>query len=203
MMTERIRDYFDRKAGGWDRDTKGDDLCRRLEALVSGFGIPHGGWVLDVGTGTGILHPYLLSAVGETGWVMAFDFSSCMLAEAMRKSCSEHLACFQADVTAIPLADGTCDSVICFAAFPHFDRKQKAMREMARVTKPGGRIAIAHLMSRRQIARHHDANPEVMGHYLPSDERMRQLFSNAGLDLVSIEDAPGRYLAMADKRSAR
>lgn len=201
-MTERTRKYFDRMAGGWDRWANDDELCRRLEALVARFGIPRGGRVLDVGTGTGILHPYLLSAVGESGWVLAFDFSSCMLAEAVKKSLPENLACFQADVTAIPLQDGTCDNVICFAAFPHFGRKHKALQEMARVTRPGGRVVIAHLMSRKQIARHHDANPEVAGHYLPPDERMRHLFADAGFTAVTIEDAPGRYLAIAEKRIA-
>jgi ubiquinone/menaquinone biosynthesis C-methylase UbiE len=200
MMTERTRDYFDRMAGGWDRAANDVDLCRRLEGLVARFGIPHGGCVLDVGTGTGILHPYLLSAVGESGWVLAFDFSSFMLAEALKKPGPNNLACFQADVTAIPLPERTCDNVICFAAFPHFNRKPKALQEMARVTKPSGRVVIAHLMSRGQIARHHDASPEVAGHYLPSDERMRQLFSAPGLDVVTIEDAPGRYLAIAEKR---
>lgn len=200
MMTERTRNYFDRMADGWDRGANDDDLRQRMAALVARFCIPHGGWVLDVGTGTGILHPFLLSAVGKSGWVLAFDFSSCMLAEALKKSCPENLACFQADVTAIPLPDGICDNVICFAAFPHFGRKHEALQEMARVTRPGGRVIVAHLMSRSQIARHHDANPEVAGHYLPPDERMRQFFTQAGLDVMTIEDAPGRYLAMAEKR---
>jgi ubiquinone/menaquinone biosynthesis C-methylase UbiE len=198
-MTRSTRDYFDRMAGGWDKGANADDLCRRLESMVAGFGIPCGGWVLDVGTGTGILHSFLLAAVGASGRVLALDFSSCMLSEALKKSRPENLACFQADVTAIPLADGTCDCVVCLAAFPHFHRKQSALREMARVAMQGGRVVIAHLMSRGQIAMHHDANPEVAGHYLPPAWRMRQLFSNAGLEAVEIQDSPGRYLAVAEK----
>lgn len=198
-MTRRTRDFFDRMAGGWDKGANGGELCRRLESLVTGFGIPRGGCVLDVGTGTGILHPYLLAAVGESGRVLAFDFSNCMLAEVLKKSHPENLACFQADVKAIPLPDETCDSVVCFAAFPHFDRKQQALNEMARVTRHGGRVVIAHLMSRRQIARHHDANPEVAGHYLPTAGWMERLFSAAGLDTIAIDDMPGLYLAVAGK----
>lgn len=197
-MTKRTRNYFDRMAGRWDQGANADDLCRRLDSLVARFGIPHGGWVLDVGTGTGILHPYLLAAVGESGRVLAFDFSSCMLKEALKKSCS--VACFQADVAAIPLPDGICDCVVCFAAFPHFNRKQSALREMARVTKHGGRVVVAHLMNRRQIARHHDANPEVARHYLPPAGKMRQFFSSAGLTVVAIEDDPGLYLAVAENK---
>ena len=199
-MVERTRHYFDRMAGVWDKGANADDLCRRLKTLVARFGIPCGAGVLDVGTGTGILHPYLLEAVGESGWVLAFDFSSCMLTEALKKRQAGNLSCFQADVTAIPLPDESCDRVICFAAFPHFDRKQKALQEMARVTRRGGRVIIAHLMSRRQIARHHDANPEVAGHYLPPAGHMRRLFSAVGLDAAAIEDVPGRYLAVGEKK---
>jgi ubiquinone/menaquinone biosynthesis C-methylase UbiE len=199
MTHNSTRDYFDRLAGGWGKGADADDLCRRLTSLVVRFDIPLGGWVLDVGTGTGILHPYLLSAVGESGRVLAFDFSRCMLAQVLKKSRPENLACFQANVTAIPLPEGTCDRVVCFAAFPHFEHKQAALQEMARVTKQGGRIVIAHLMNRRQIARHHNANPEVAGHYLPPPGKMEQMFAAAGLNLATIADEPGLYLAEAEK----
>jgi ubiquinone/menaquinone biosynthesis C-methylase UbiE len=198
-MSARTRDYFDRMACSWDKGVNADDLRRRLDSLVAKFGIPCGGRVLDVGTGTGILHPNLIAAVGASGRVLAFDFSGCMLAEALKKARPENLACFQADVTAIPLADGTCDCVVCFAAFPHFDQKQLALCEMARVAKGGGRVVIAHLMSRRQITRHHAANPEVAGHSLPPAGQMQRLFSAAGLGAVAIDDEPGRYLAVAEK----
>lgn len=200
-MTKSTRRYFDRMAGQWGKGARTGDLGRLLEPLVARFGIPWGGRVLDVGTGTGVLQPYLIAAVGERGQVLAFDFSGCMLAEAMKISRPENLVCFQADVTAIPLTDETCDSVVCFAAFPHFERKQQALHEMARVARRGGRVIIAHLMDRRQIARHHDANPDVAGHYLPPAERMRRLFSDAGLHLVEIEEKPGLYLAMAEKKA--
>lgn len=198
-MTKSTRNYFDRMARNWDLGIHADDLRNRLESLIEMLDIPYGGWVLDVGTGTGILHPYLLTAVGKPGRVLAFDFSRCMLLEAIKKARSKNLGCFQADVTAIPLADRTCDCVVCFAAFPHFHHKKPAMREMARVTKYSGRVFIAHLMSRRQIARHHDVNPEVAGHHLPPAGKMERLFSKAGLNDFSIHDKPGLYLARGVK----
>lgn len=199
MTNKSTRDYFDRMAGGWDKGVNADDLCRRLTSLVARFSIPRGGWVLDAGTGTGILHPYLLGAVGQSGRVLAFDFSRSMLAQALKKSCPDNLACFQADVTAIPLPEDICDRVICFAAFPHFDRKQIALKEMARVVKHGGRVVIAHLMSRSQIAKHHDASHEVAGHYLPPAGEMEGLLSAAGLHVATIDDESGLYLAAAEK----
>jgi ubiquinone/menaquinone biosynthesis C-methylase UbiE len=196
------RGYFDRMAKRWDDFGDADALRKRLEALVAMFDIPNGGIVLDVGTGTGILHPWLLAAVGKSGRVLAFDFSSCMLEQACMKRPSQNLVCFQADVTAIPLPGQTCDCVVCFAAFPHFYNKQQALQEMARVTKNGGRVLIAHLMSRRQIDRHHQANPEVAGHCLPPAGEMECLFSEAGLKKMSIQDKPGLYFAQGIRISA-
>lgn len=186
----------------WDDFGDADLLRKRLEPLIAMFDIPHGGIVLDVGTGTGILHPWLLAAVGTSGRVLAFDLSSCMLEQALMKRPSQNLVCFQADVTAIPLPGQTCDCVVCFAAFPHFYNKQKALQEMARVTRNGGRVLIAHLMSRRQLARHHHASPEVAGHCLPCDGDMERLFSEAGLENIAIQNQPGLYFARGERRSA-
>jgi ubiquinone/menaquinone biosynthesis C-methylase UbiE len=197
-MTDRemsTRGYFDRMAMRWDDFGDAEMLRKRLEPLVAMFDIPIGGTVLDVGTGTGILHPWLLAAVGAAGKVLAFDFSSCMLERARMKRSCQNLVCFQADVTAIPLPGQSCDCVVCFAAFPHFYDKLQALQEMARVTKSGGRVLIAHLMSRHQIARHHHANPEVSGHCLPPDGEMKHLFSKAGLGEIAIKDKPGLYFA--------
>jgi hypothetical protein len=74
---------------------------------------------------------------------------------------------------------------------------------MARVTQKGGRVLIAHLMSRHQIARHHHASPEVAGHCLPPEKEMERLFSEAGLETATIQDEPGLYFAQGDKTAMR
>jgi ubiquinone/menaquinone biosynthesis C-methylase UbiE len=201
-MTEKARatrKFFDRMAKQWDDFGDAEDLHKRLKPLVAKFNIPAGGTVLDVGTGTGILHPWLMAAVGPSGRVLAFDFSSSMLEKAHIKSASRNLMCFQADVTAIPLPARSCDCVVCFAAFPHFYDKLQSLKEMARVTRKGGKVLIAHLMSRHQIARHHHASPEVAGHCLPPDGEMERLFSEAGLESATIQDEPGLYFAQGDR----
>ncbi len=197
------RRFFDRMARQWDDLGDAEDLHKRLQPLVAKFNIPTGGTVLDVGTGTGILHPWLMAAVGPSGRVLAFDFSSSMLEKAHIKNASRNLMCFQADVTAIPLPAQSCDCVVCFAAFPHFYDKLQSLQEMARVTQKGGRVMIAHLMSRHQIARHHHGSPEVAGHCLPPDGEMERLFSEAGLETAAIQDKPGLYFAQGNRTAMR
>jgi ubiquinone/menaquinone biosynthesis C-methylase UbiE len=204
-MTDKeksTRGYFDRMAERWDDVGGVEKLRNRLEPLVAMLNIPRDGIVLDVGTGTGILHPWLLDAVGASGRVLAFDLSSCMLERALIKRSSQNLLCFQADVTAIPLPGQTCDCVVCFAAFPHFHHQLLALQEMARVTRNGGRVLIAHLMSRRQIAKHHHSSPEVASHCLPPEGEMELLFSKAGLGNITIQDKPGLYFAQGFRISA-
>ena len=155
---------------------------------------------MDVATGTGILHAYLLRAVGESGCVIAFDYSFNMLQQAQKKPQRDNLVCFQASAMAIPLPAEMCDSIVCFAAFPHFAKKLQALQEMARVAKRGAPIYIAHLMSRDELRKHHGNHSPVAGDTVPQAADMKQMCLTAGLTDPQITDEPGLYLARTLKR---
>jgi ubiquinone/menaquinone biosynthesis C-methylase UbiE len=143
-------EFFDQHAKTWEEQCYPDPVRARLTPLVEMFYIRRGACLLDMGTGTGILFPYLVDAVGETGRVIAFDLSFQMLKEARKKPSSSYLLCVQATAMALPFPDHRFDQIVCFAAFPHFARKQDALCEMARVAKHGAEIVIAHLLSREE-----------------------------------------------------
>ena len=67
--------FFDQLADTWEDQSFPPETRKRVAELVNTFGIQQGARVLDVATGTGILHPYQLRVVGESGRVIAFDFS--------------------------------------------------------------------------------------------------------------------------------
>ena len=100
---------------------------------------------------------------------------------------------------AIPLPAGLCDTIVCFAAFPHFEDQLKALQEMARVAKKGGEVFIAHLMSREELLKHHGSHSPVAGDTVPQAEDMRRMCRSAGLTDPQITDKPGLYLARAMK----
>lgn len=75
------RGYFNARAATWDGHIT-DETRARLRAIVAGLGIAPGSTVLDVGTGTGVLLPFLAEAVGPEGRVVAVDFAPAMLARA-------------------------------------------------------------------------------------------------------------------------
>ena len=191
--------FFDQLADSWEDQSFPLDTRKRVSELVVAFGIKKGARVLDVGTGTGILHPYLLEAVGKSGQVFAFDYSFKMLKEAKQKPSKLNLFCFQASAMAVPLPNNLFDYIICFAAFPHFDHKFMALQEMARVAKKGAEVFIAHLMSRAELIKHHGSHSPVAGDTVPEEMDMRRMCKSAGLTDPQITEKPGLYLARALK----
>jgi ubiquinone/menaquinone biosynthesis C-methylase UbiE len=170
-----------------------------LAELIPEFDVMKSDTVLDIGTGPGILIPYLRNLIGAEGRVCSLDLSMPMLRQALLKPLLPWDLVIRADAHYLPFGRDRFDNVICFAAFPHFDDPSCALHEMARVCKPGGRITVAHLLSREELAAHHGGHDVVADDILPDAERMRNLFQDAGLKGFAVEDRPGKYLAQARK----
>lgn len=201
-MTTRT-DFFDRRASRWEATCYPPEVRARIAPLVAEFGIRSGDRVLDMGTGTGILLPELLRNAGPDGRIFAFDLSLPMVREAKRKPEAAGVGLFQADALRLPARDRSMDRIVCFACFPHLPDPEAALAEMARALVPGGRLAVAHLLGREELSRHHGGCAEVAGHRLPDAERMDRLFRRAGFTPPRITDRPGRYLALAERNGAR
>ncbi len=191
--------FFDRRAENWESDCYPHAVRARLCALIPEFGVKNGECLLDVGTGPGVLIPYLCRQVGRSGRVCALDLSFEMARQAKRKGRSRRDLVIRSDVHGLPFKAGYFDRVICFAAFPHFSGPIQALTEMARVLCTGGTLIIAHLMSRSELAAHHGSNSAVAADVLPEDTKMARFFEQAGLFLLGIVDETGCYLAKGIK----
>lgn len=192
-------DFFDRRAPQWEETCYPPETRARIAPLVAELGIRSGARLMDMGTGTGILIPDLLRAIGPKGRIFAFDLSFPMVREARCKAESVHAGLFQADALRLPVRSESLDQIVCFACFPHLPDPEVALREMARALVPRGRLAVAHLLGREELARHHGGCSEVARDRLPPEERMKALFRNAGFTPPRITDRPGRYLALAER----
>ena len=197
----QLQEYFDQLAPTWDKELSREGL-KCLGSIVKELGIEPGYYVLDIGSGTGVLLPFLIAALGDEGKIVALDFSAEMLVQGKAKI-SLHLVDFvQADGMAIPLADYSMDLALCSSVFPHFNDKVKALKEIARVLKNGGRLAICHTMSRETINRlHQSIGGIVASDLLPDESQLSGLIKQAGLKITYFEDSPERYLVIAEKNA--
>ena len=198
----QLQEYFDQLAPTWDQELTGDRL-KCLGNIVKELGIKPGYYVLDIGSGTGVLLPFLIAELGGEGKIVALDFSVEMLCQAKAKNFQPIVGFAQADVLAIPLADNSVDLAICNSAFPHFDDKGKALKEIARVLRNNGRLVICHTMSREMLNRlHQSIGGIVASDLLPDESQLIGLIKQAGLRVIHFQDDPDRYLVIAEK-SAR
>jgi len=201
-LAMQLQEYFDQLAPTWDKELTRERL-KCLGNIVKELGIKPGYYVLDIGSGTGILLPFLIAELGDEGKIVALDFSAEMLGQAKAKNFSPIVGFAQADVLAIPLADNSVDMAICNSVFPHFNDKAKALKEIARVLRNNGRLVICHTMSREMLNQlHQSVGGVIASDLLPPESQLRGLIKQAGLKVTHFEDSPERYLVIAEK-SAR
>ncbi|RJG09128.1 methyltransferase domain-containing protein [Pseudomonas cavernicola] len=104
-------------------------------------GIEPGERVLDVACGTGVLACAAAEIVGPGGAVVGLDPNEEMLAVARRKSARVEWQVGRAE--ALPFPDESFDAVVSQFGFMFFEDRRAALREMLRVLRPGGRLAVA------------------------------------------------------------
>lgn len=104
-------------------------------------GIGPGQRVLDVASGTGVLACAAARRVGSNGSVVGLDPNEDMRAVAQRKACAVEWRDGRAE--SLPFPDASFDAVVSQFGMMYFEDKSGALREMMRVLRPGGRLAVA------------------------------------------------------------
>jgi ubiquinone/menaquinone biosynthesis C-methylase UbiE len=193
--------YFNKAADTWDKRFYTSRLSSFLEKLVPQFGLEPGQNILDVGTGTGVLIPYLIRAVGADGSVTAIDYSENMIKVCRTKhSHLKNVSIKLGNIEEDAFPKESFDAVICFGVFPHLENKEKALRNINRTLKPDGKLVIAHALSSEELKAHHNnASSTVMHDVLPEEAEMKKLLEQTGFAEISIKDEPGCYLCIAHK----
>lgn len=116
-----------------------DARAAELEEQVVAFVQPHGDErVLDVGTGAGALALALAPHVAE---VVGVDVEPELLARA-RERAPANATFEEADAASLPFPDASFDLVGTQKTLHHVHRPELAVAELARVTRPGGRILV-------------------------------------------------------------
>jgi SAM-dependent methyltransferase len=97
--------------------------------------------VLDIACGTGVLSLVAADIVKPSGSVTGLDLNPGMLGVARRKA--PHIDWREASAEAIPFDDAAFDAVVSQFGLMFFEDKARAIREMMRVLRPAGKLAVA------------------------------------------------------------
>jgi ubiquinone/menaquinone biosynthesis C-methylase UbiE len=146
---EKIRDQqrasWDKFSPGWNKwDALMMDFLKPMgEEIIAELRPADGDYVLDVASGTG--EPGLtIATMLSGGKVMITDLSDGMLDIARSHAAARgisNVAFQECDVCELPFEDNTFDAISCRMGFMFFPDMLLAAKEMARVLKPGGKLA--------------------------------------------------------------
>jgi ubiquinone/menaquinone biosynthesis C-methylase UbiE len=135
---------------GWRGQLVGQLLNRAnrafVQAAVEAARIAPGAAAADLGFGGGVGLRLLLEAVGRTGRVYGVDLSRTMLERARVRFADEwaagRLELIEGSLLELPLVEDAVDAVITVNTFYFLEEPRPALREIARVLRPGGRVVI-------------------------------------------------------------
>ena len=176
MVEKRdVRSFFDRLAPGWDAETVRNEPV--IVQILDNAGVREGCTVLDVACGTGVLFgDYVRRGAAQ---VTAIDLSPEMAARAEAKTGGAPVTVLCGDVeTDVRVRENApYDVVMVYNALPHFPDPARLIARLAGLVKPGGRLSVAHGMSRAAIDSHHSGAAHPVSNGLMHEDALRALLT--------------------------
>jgi demethylmenaquinone methyltransferase/2-methoxy-6-polyprenyl-1,4-benzoquinol methylase len=150
LAPDAVRTMFDRIAPVYDamNHAMTAGLDRRWRRETARAAVSPGDRVLDACCGTGDL---AIAALRAGGRVTALDFSERMLERAHEKS--SEIEWVQGDALSLPFGDGAFDAATVGFGVRNLDDLEAGLRELRRVLRPGGRVAILEITQPRGLLR--------------------------------------------------
>ncbi len=168
MEKQDIISFFDSSAGSWDEELIRNDKV--IEKILDNCGIDKGVCVLDVACGTGVLFPdYIKREAVVTG----IDISPEMVKIAKEKFPNVNVICGDVEETDF---NEKFDTVMVYNAFPHFPDPERLVEKLSKLLRKGGRLSVAHGMSREDLLKLHNERASKVSLPLPDEKTLAKIF---------------------------
>jgi len=172
MEKKDIIEFFDRCAPTWDADMVKSDKI--IGTILDNAEVGAGMDILDVACGTGVMFDYYLQR--NVSSVTGIDISPEMAKLASQKYCGEpKVQVICADVEEYAFGR-KFDRIVVYNAFPHFPYPKRLIKTLAGLLKEGGRLTVAHGMSREAIDNHHSGSASKVSNGLMAAENLKRIF---------------------------
>lgn len=185
--------FFDMYAADWDAQMVRDDKI--IGTILDNAGVRAGSRVLDVACGTGVLIPDYLARGVES--VTAIDISPEMVKIAQGKFNQPNVRIMCGDVMAADIG-GDYDAIVIYNAFPHFAEPEKLVEILSDKLKKGGRLTVAHGMSRERIDAHHKGAASKVSNGLMEAEKLAEIF-NRYINTIQIISDDKMYQVVGER----
>jgi len=197
-MSQLGQEFFNGLAAGWD-DLRCEDRLK-IGNLVEMVGFAQGDKVLDIGSGTGVLLPFVKNVVGDQGLITAIDFAAKMIHRAEEKN--RHLSGITYVVNDIMKFQSELlfDKVVCLNFFPHVADKRAFILRIRELLLPYGTFVIMHDLSRAAVNGIHQDSEIVKNDRLPEAAKVAAMLVEAGYEVKMLLDNEELYFIKAVKR---
>ena len=172
MEKKDIIEFFDRCAPTWDAEMIKSDV--KIGRILDNAEVGAGMDILDVACGTGVMFDYYLQR--DVASVTGIDISPEMARIAAEKYAGEprvQVICGDVEDYAF---GRQFDRIVVYNAFPHFPYPKRLIKHLAKLLKEGGRLTVAHGMSREAIDGHHKGSASKVSNGLMEADSLKRIF---------------------------
>ena len=178
------RAFFAGAAGQWDklrRELYGDQFGHAAMLSL----LPADAVIADLGCGTG---QFVADIAPFVGHVVGVDNSAAMLKTARRRTNSFTNVDLRAgELESLPIDAGTCDAAVMLLVLTYLPDPAAALREAARILKPGGRLVIVDLLPHDREDFRREMNQQCRGF---ASRELNATVESAGLKMLRMQPLP-------------
>jgi ubiquinone/menaquinone biosynthesis C-methylase UbiE len=169
-------------------------------------GLRDGEEVIDLGSGSGMDAFVAADMVGRSGRVVGVDFTAEQLAKARRLAAGlEHVQFHEGRIEKLPFADASFDCVISNGVINLSADKPRVFAEAARVLRPGGRLAIADIVTEQPLTEAIVCNVDLWASCIggaTQEDTYRQAIEAAGMRIDEIRANDYQFLSPSARNAS-